>query len=513
MITVTGVAKSPYTSTATGAEKTDTTSINIEIKDPCIDTNFVTITNAPLPMLEYIVFAPAETFAPHPEFTVSTSPYPHTLCGGIVYKGQYMGADLAANGPLTYDPATREFTADSEDSSLIGMVKTYGVVAELANYPTATTNGPSASSSNNIEFNDPCLDPFDFSTNPQGSISDNYSGVEQRLEIVPFTIEPSLCKVRYTCTSVTRVDGNPSDIDCSDLNIDGEFDTVGDDGTIKFTASNSDYLNQAYAPGVYEITIQGLAIKAVDMDTLTETVTLTLTDPCNPPASVTPPSSPGLENQQLIITETGKQYTHPEFVVSPDFCPLTYSYRVGVTEDGVDAVTGRTDRTFDFALSTPVSDYSTEKQLIQITATSTSIYNNVAPINQVPDTRDATDSFELSFVDPCGLPNFVSFTSTTTGTNTLTDSYSSSSLTFGPVSVVTDPSFCAVTIKCASVSTNDGQSGYLSCQELDASNQLELSFGETEYNDNPTSLLPGTYTFTFDYFTGPDPNTDANLKD
>ena len=81
------MSKSPYTSTATGAEQTDSTQINIEIKDPCIDSNYVTIQNAALPTLDYIVFDDPKTFAPHPEFTVVTTPIPHTLCGDIAYKG------------------------------------------------------------------------------------------------------------------------------------------------------------------------------------------------------------------------------------------------------------------------------------------------------------------------------------------------------------------------------------------------------------------------------------------
>jgi len=85
-------------------------------------------------------------------------PIPHTLCGNIAYSATFDGT--AVNGdPLDYDSATRKFTADSDDQSLIGLTKPYAVIATLSDYPPSKT---SVAASSTINFVDPCLNPFTF---------------------------------------------------------------------------------------------------------------------------------------------------------------------------------------------------------------------------------------------------------------------------------------------------------------------------------------------------------------
>ena len=55
----------------------------------------------------------------------------------------------------------------------------------------------------------------------------------------------------------------------------------------------------------------------------TFTIDLVVTDPCDPPASF---SKVAMENQSYTLTDTGKSYTHPDFSISPDYCPVDYSY-------------------------------------------------------------------------------------------------------------------------------------------------------------------------------------------
>ena len=131
--------------TATSASKYTTNhavvvsdSFDLTFLNPCTDASFVTITapTPPTPMLElsYIISSGLKEFAAHPTFKIKTLPIPHTLCGDIAYSARFDGTAVNGN-TLDYDSATRKFTADSDDQSLIGLTKPYAVIATLANWP------------------------------------------------------------------------------------------------------------------------------------------------------------------------------------------------------------------------------------------------------------------------------------------------------------------------------------------------------------------------------------------
>ena len=58
--------------------------------------------------------------SPHGEFTVDTEPIFHTLCGSLTFVAKFNGDIIDGDSdPLSYNEATREFTADSDDVTLI----------------------------------------------------------------------------------------------------------------------------------------------------------------------------------------------------------------------------------------------------------------------------------------------------------------------------------------------------------------------------------------------------------
>ena len=67
--------------------------------------------------------------------------------------------------------------------------------------------------------------------------------------LTKFTIEPARCKISYACTSVARVDGNASKIECSDFVFDGLYDGDAGDGILTFSADQTDYVSETYPPG------------------------------------------------------------------------------------------------------------------------------------------------------------------------------------------------------------------------------------------------------------------------
>lgn len=85
------------------------------------------------------------------------------------------------------------------------------VDATLASYPPATyTSVTTATKSTTIDFNDACLDPFDFnkdSINQSDATPNKYDGQKITVPVSLYTIEPEQCVIEYSCETVTRTDG------------------------------------------------------------------------------------------------------------------------------------------------------------------------------------------------------------------------------------------------------------------------------------------------------------------
>lgn len=172
------------------------------------------------------------------------------LCGTIEYQafrnipspsgdGSFDKTPVPAvdGDPLSYNPDTREWTADTDDITLLGHnmgIYTLIVDATLTSYPPAEyASVTTATKSTTIDFNDACLDPFDFNTDSvsQSNATPNlYDGVTITVPVSPYTISPEQCVIEYSCFSVQRKDDpEPSQISCSDFTVDET------DGTWEFS--------------------------------------------------------------------------------------------------------------------------------------------------------------------------------------------------------------------------------------------------------------------------------------
>ena len=73
------------------------------------------------------------------------------------------------------------------------------MVAELANYPSSDANNAGVTSVfkfNNIDFDNPCLDPKAFTAGDAISkVTNSYDNTEIKTTIEPFTIKPPQCTV------------------------------------------------------------------------------------------------------------------------------------------------------------------------------------------------------------------------------------------------------------------------------------------------------------------------------
>ena len=125
-------------------------------------------------------------------------------------------------------------------------------------------------------------------------------------------------------------------ITCADFTFDGFIDGTESDGVLVFRPSTADYLSGRYEPGEYEVTITGTPYKATDGRSDSAKFTITLLDPCDPPVSI---ESPGLDDQLYLLTAKQESYEHPDFIVTPSYCPIYYSYVIQSLAAGDSAIT------------------------------------------------------------------------------------------------------------------------------------------------------------------------------
>ena len=134
---------------------------NLRIKNPCIDSAYVSIKASPFPVgpLEYTLYfgslaSPIQILS-HSPYTITTTPIVHTLCGDISYSATFRGAiaDSTTLPPVAYN--NNSFQIYSEDFTLIGM-QTITVSAKLTSYPVIVTAVPQSAQ---IQIIAPCIDP------------------------------------------------------------------------------------------------------------------------------------------------------------------------------------------------------------------------------------------------------------------------------------------------------------------------------------------------------------------
>ena len=306
----------------------------VVVKNPCVDPSFVWLVAPALPPVTYIVDFGPFSWGPHLDFQIETSPVlNHDLCGEVTLVAKYDGSPTSLSPAVDYDSATKEFTVNTSDRTLVDQEKPYSLHAELTSWPkNQHSTASTATATNKISYISPCRKPFAFTAvNQDNAQPDGYSGQPIDWQFKPFTVAPDWCPVTYTCTDVKRVDGAPLvKLACSDIAFDSATGAIG------FTATEDDYKNDRYRPGQYQITITGTVDGSDPASQDTTTFILELEDLCDPPASFT---STGWENQEYTLTGLAETYTHPAFVIQPDYCRFELEYDISKLADGASALT------------------------------------------------------------------------------------------------------------------------------------------------------------------------------
>ena len=130
-------------------KQTNSASFTLTLKNPCIDTNFVTMSPFDFGIADqrYELYEhdPTGFQFSHNPFIISTLPIDHTLCGDITYTSTFMTAAISDLDPVAdpindavgYDPTSNTYTVYSEDFNLLG-IHPYTLTATLTQYTSVT---------------------------------------------------------------------------------------------------------------------------------------------------------------------------------------------------------------------------------------------------------------------------------------------------------------------------------------------------------------------------------------
>jgi len=101
----------------------DTASFVTTFNNPCLDSNYVSISNVALfnQIYELFEYDPVGYQFTHDPFTLVINPSAHDLCGTLTYITTFDGNSINdVSEPLGYHATNRTFDLYSEDMSLVG---------------------------------------------------------------------------------------------------------------------------------------------------------------------------------------------------------------------------------------------------------------------------------------------------------------------------------------------------------------------------------------------------------
>ena len=256
-----------------------------------------------------------------------------------------------------------------------------------------------ATVSDTITFNNPCVEDFTLTATGQGTTtSDKFTGTNIAFSITPFTITPDFCPVTYSCAGVTLVGGGTSTVSCSDI-------TINADGSVSFSADNGDYTSETILPGQYQVAITGTPTEATDPAASAETAApyvYTLVDPC---LDVTIVSTDLQANHDLTITEAGRPYTSATlFDISLDYCVKDSTMTLPEIA-GLSDVISYNSETQQFTLSQITDSLALLDGQLEKTFTITMDY--AAKTVDGTDVATETKTFTLTLKNPCVDTDYV----------------------------------------------------------------------------------------------------------
>lgn len=231
---------------------TSETTVLVTIKDPCLDSDYITVTTSQVPPFHYILYTASQNTWNIPLYTVNGDWSITYLCGSL--KCEVEAGNLTP--AINYNQWTGQFRIYSQDMSLLetndGLYE-YKLTCWLENYPeckdTLTHCGGYTSAV--INLHSPCIEPFELEAIMVDSVS--MDGVEPATLVHPgIIVTPVVCEddAVHDCIYVSGPYTGPLDL-CDVDEQDGDTITNGtfDPETGDFNFFSNDF--DQFPPGDY----------------------------------------------------------------------------------------------------------------------------------------------------------------------------------------------------------------------------------------------------------------------
>ena len=369
-VTITGTSYSIYGPST--SPLSDFNTFDLTFVDPCVSTDYVSITEPT--QLDgkktdnfsgndvVFTYNPPVVTAP----SVCLSGNEMVTCNSFTPENLILEcAEIdIATGEITWNLSKDQFGDDLIPAG------TYTFTYDVSTSP-GREEGVTKSFTVELELVSPCPTLATIAATAQDDLTnDKFSGNELTWTLKPFTVDPPACAAEYECTSIKA--GELNAIPCDQFIFDGEFDEQETDGKATFTATTEDYTKEVKIAGTYEITITGKVVGSDPEVSTTATFGFVLEDPCDPPVSF---DKVILVDQTYSLNQAEEAtYTHEDFIVVPDYCPIEYTYEEEPFELEFDSTAiSRDGKTYTFSWTTDLSPIGTTQRATVI-GTTKSIY-------------------------------------------------------------------------------------------------------------------------------------------
>ena len=225
-----------------------------------------------------------------PDFTTSPS-----NCV-LAYTGT-IPSDISEAVTTNYAVATRTFTVDTTNTAHAGVWS-----LSVTSLTPGGTTIPNQTTAITLTIIDPCEPPTTTTASTVANQEYTLGATALIITWPDFTTIPSNCVVSYTGTI-------PSDIS----------EAVTANYATRTIAV--DTIDTSHA-GTYTLSVTSLTPGGITIPNKTTTISLTITDPCEPPTTTTAST---VTAQEYTLGDSALSITWPAFTTEPSSCVLTYT--------------------------------------------------------------------------------------------------------------------------------------------------------------------------------------------
>ena len=297
------------------------------------------------------------------------------------------------------------------------------------------------------------------------------------------TITPARCTLAYSCSSVEyKAPGGASfssvsSVKCTDFESTPNLATNKQMKLKTDQSTNKRYSGgtKSFKPGVYKVTLKAKVngvTEVVGTTSKTFTYQFTLTDPCDPPTSLTVVDT---ANFDYTIADAAVTTSTKPFVITPSYCPFDVSIVIPTVSSESPTTQTSTNKVTGDVFST---SYSKDLKIKALTQTITRTATSKSAYTTKNTAKTKVDDFVITFKNPCINSSKVKVTAPAGANKGQTfapdNKYGGQKTTYTLNPFTITPSICTITYKCSSVTPST--SSVLKCpSDFNTSKKLEFT--------------------------------------